>query len=167
MGAAKLSCILAEGPEHDDTMCYAVVVSTTSEDDLSKLNTALVQFSRDIPEGTGQAFLRYPNKWYLGSKDGCSCAFRHLENPNVEALGFSEPVDWSPEDQEDIEATFQVVRIFKSLLAKNSKLDCVDTWLDTDLEMEPLADLKVDLANLPESHFRFFEGYRFELVADA
>ncbi|NJD04985.1 MAG: hypothetical protein FIA97_00615 [Methylococcaceae bacterium] len=147
-------------------MCYALVVSTTSDDDLSQWNTALVQFSRDIPEGTGKAFLRYPNQWYLGSKEGCSCAFRHLENPNVEALGFSEPVDWSPEDPEDIEATFQVVRIFRSLLSKEAKLDCVDTWFDCDLKIEPPADLLVDLATISESHFRFFEGYRFELVAN-
>jgi hypothetical protein len=148
-------------------MCYALVVSTSSEDDLSQLNTPLVQFSRDIPGGTGQAFLRYPNQWYLGSKDGCSCGFRHVEKSSVEVLGFSEPVDWSPEDPEDIEATFQVVRIFKSVIAKDAKLECVDTWFDSDLERAPPTDLKVDLASLPESHFRFFEGYRFELVANA
>lgn len=167
MGGARLSCILAAGPENDRSMCYALVVSTTAEDDLSQWNTALVQFSRDIPEGTGLSFLRYSNKWYLGSKDGCSCGFRHLDYENVEALGFSDPLEWWPEDQEDIEATFQVVRIFRSLLTQKAQLDCVDTWFDCDLEMEPPEDLKVDLANIPESHFRFFEGYRFELVANA
>jgi len=144
-------------------MCYMTVVSTTSENDLSELNSELVQFSRKIPEGTGQSFLRFPNKWYLGSKDGCSCGFRHLDGANVGPLGFADPVEWWPEDPEDIAATIQVIRGFKSLLAQGAKLDCVDTWCGNDPGAKLDGEMIVNLIEIPESSFRFFEGYRFDL----
>ena len=90
-------------------MCYMAIVSTTSEADLTTLNTPLVQFSRNVNAIPEAALLRYPNKWFLGSKDGCSCAFRHLDQ-NATDLGFSEPVDWWEEDQEDIDATLQYAK---------------------------------------------------------
>lgn len=96
-------------------MCYVTVVSTTSQRELTQFNTALVKFSRQLPGVPQESFLRYPSKWYLGSKDGCSCGFRHLDHGNEE-LGFAEPVEWWPEDQEDIDATLEVLRVFKALL---------------------------------------------------
>jgi hypothetical protein len=146
-------------------MCYMAIVSTTSEADLTALNTPLVQFSRNVTAIPEAALLRYPNKWFLGSKDGCSCAFRHLDQ-NATDLGFSEPVDWWEEDQEDIDATLQAVESFHTILRGGHKLDCIDAWASDSKEPKNLAgDLVVDLDEVGAKSFRFFEGYRFELVA--
>ena len=146
-------------------MCYLVMVSTTSEADLAALNTPLVLFSKDVSAIPEAAFLRYPNKWFLGSKDGCSCGFRHLDQ-NATDLGFSEPVDWWEEDQEDVDATLQVVEAFYKILHGGDKLDCIDAWANDSKEPKNLAgDLVVDLNEVGAKSFRFFEGYRFELAA--
>ena len=89
-------------------MCYCLVLSTTSKDDLSMFNTDLVQFSRELPTISDTARLSFPYQWYIGSKSGCSCSFRHLYS--IE-LGFGEPVEWYPEESDDIETTRQVVEI--------------------------------------------------------
>ncbi|WP_220814208.1 hypothetical protein [Pseudomonas paralcaligenes] len=107
------------------TMCYMTVISTTSEVDLTLLNTPLMQFSRSISGVPEAELLQYPQKWFLGSKDGCSCDFRHLDRGSAD-LGFSQPVDWWPEDQEDIDATLQVLEVFRSILAGGHDLDCID-----------------------------------------
>lgn len=143
------------------------VISTTSESDLSEFNTPLVRFSKEMPKVQVEAFLQFPHKWFLGSKDGCSCGFRHLDHGNEE-LGFSEPVDWWPEKAEDIEATRQVVKIFKLILGNGSKLDCIDAWAQ-DEEDEPRlsGDSLVDLETVSEASFRFFEWHRFELTHES
>ena len=147
-------------------MCYMTVISTTSNHELSEFNTPLVQFSRKLPQVPEESFLRYPNKWYLGSKDGCSCGFRHLDHGNEE-LGFSEPVDWWPEEQEAVEATHQVVRVFRALLSEGAKLDCVDPWVQDKKQAPKLfGELVVNLAAISESSFRFFEGHRFEFTSE-
>jgi hypothetical protein len=146
-------------------MCYMTIVSTTSEADLTKLNTPLVQFSKDIAGIPEIIFLNYPNKWFLGSKDGCSCAFRHIGDGAIE-LGFSEPVDWWEEDQEDLDATLQVVEAFRTILRDGHKLDCIDAWASDNKEPPRLAGyLEVNLSEISAQSFRFFEGYRFELSA--
>jgi len=147
-------------------MCYMTVISTTSERELSEFNTPLVQFSRQLPQLPEESFLQHPNKWYLGSKDGCSCGFRHLDHGN-EDLGFSEPVDWWPEEQEDIAATLQVVGVFKTLLSEGAKLDCVDGW-EQDKKQDPKlhGESVVNLAVIPETSFRFFESHRFEFISE-
>lgn len=147
-------------------MCYVTVVSTTSQRELTEFNTALVKFSRQLPGVPEESFLRYPSKWYLGSKDGCSCGFRHLDHGNEE-LGFSSPVEWWPEDQEDIDATLEVLSVFKTLLREGAKLDCVDAWTQ-DVEQEPslVGEIVVNLGTLQEGCFRFFEGHRFEFAGE-
>ena len=146
-------------------MCYMLIVCTTSGADLAALNTPLVQFSKDISAIPEAAFLRYPSKWFLGSKDGCSCGFGHLDQ-NATDLGFSEPVDWWEEDQEDVDATLQVVEVFHEILRGGHKLDCIDAWASDSKEPKNLAgDLVVDLNEVGAKSFRFFEGYRFELAA--
>lgn len=145
-------------------MCYMIVLSTTSERELSEFNTPLMQFSRQLPDVPEQSFLQYQNKWYLGSRDGCSCGFRHLDRGSVE-LGFSEPVDWWPEDQADLDATRQVVGVLKALLNDNAKLDCVDAWLqDAPKEHTLEGQLAVDLVTTSETSFRFFDGFRFDIT---
>ncbi|MBD9417543.1 hypothetical protein IB234_23505 [Pseudomonas sp. PDM16] len=146
-------------------MCYMTIVSTTSEADLTKLNTPLVQFSKDITAIPEVTFLNYPNKWFIGSKDGCSCAFRHIGDGAIE-LGFSEPVDWWEEDQEDLDATLQVVEAFRMILRDGHKLDCIDAWASGNQEPQNLTgELAVNLNEMSAKSFRFFEGYRFELSA--
>ena len=147
-------------------MCYITLVSTTSERDLSDFNTALVQFSRELPEMPEEAFLQHKNKWYLGSRDGCSCGFRHLDHENRD-LGFSQPVEWWPEEPEDIEATLQAVNAFKTILKEGSKLDCVDAW-EKSIEQEPRlsGEMVIDLSGLPDVNFRFIEGHRFDFTSE-
>lgn len=146
-------------------MCYMTFISTTSDHDLSLANTTLVQFGREEPDPRVQSHLKYKNIWHLGSQHGCSCGFRHLEKANVE-LDFSEPVDWWPEDEKDIEATIQVATIFRDLLNQKEKLDCIDLWLgDRKTESLVTEERAVNLALVPSNHFRFFEGHRFEFTA--
>lgn len=145
-------------------MCYMTVLSTTSDRDLSEFNTPLLQFSRQLPHVPEESFLRYPNKWFLGSKDGCSCGFRHLDRGNQE-LGFLEPVDWWPEEKEDIDATLQVVGVLKDVLREGAKLDCVDAWAQDQKNDPKLSgELVVNLTSISEANFRFFEGCRFEFA---
>lgn len=111
-----------------------------------------------------EAHLRHLHRWFLGSRDGCSCGFRHLEAMN-EAQGFAAPEDWWPEAQEDIDATGQAVSAFSSLLAAGGALDCIDVWLDDDRDKLRLTGEKIiDFTQIPEFAFRFIEGYRFEFV---
>lgn len=143
-------------------MCFTTVVSTTSDMDLSQFNTRLIQFSRQLPGIPEEAHLRYSTKWHLKSQYGCSCGFRHLGQGDDD-LGFSEPLDWMPEDPEDVEATHQVVNIFRNLAREGARLDCIDAWTHNDEEEAvSIKELAVNLAAIPDSGFRFFSGFRFE-----
>src|SRR5215831_16626864 len=106
-------------------MCYTILLSTSSSEDLSVQNCALVHFDKNIPECLSTNRLLYPHVWRVGSRSGCSCSFRHLYS--VE-LGFGEPVDWYPEESEDIAATLTFVKIVKSILAQGAYVDCLDVW---------------------------------------
>jgi hypothetical protein len=141
-----------------------IVLSTTSEKDLSELNSPLINFSRDLPNVPEVSLLKFPNKWYLGSKEGCSCGFRHLDHGNEE-LGFSDPVDWWPEDDEYIEATKEAVSAFMAIAKDSAQLDCIDAWA-SDVKKSPIlhGEMNVNLGRLPVSSFRFFEGHRFEIT---
>ena len=143
-------------------MCYMVVVSTTSTFDLTQLNTPLVKFSKDVSNVPEAVFLKYPHKWFVGSKDGCSCAFRHLGSDAIE-LGFTEPADWLEEDQEDIEATRELAEKLSAILSENHQLDCVDAWANDSDEPVPLAgSIEVDLHAMSARCLRFFEGYHLD-----
>ena len=70
-------------------MCYNLYLSTDNQKKLSEYNTELVKFRR-IGKSDKSCFttlLKNSNKWYVGSKSGCSCTFRHLAS--IE-LGFGE-----------------------------------------------------------------------------
>jgi len=146
-------------------MCYVTLLSTTSEDDLARNNSGLVTFSRVLPGVPEEKYLRYHSKWYIGSKAGCSCDFRHLVASSV-PLGFGEPEGWFPEDRENIEATKQVISVIRKLVSAGAEVDCVDAWAHGKEEAEPLAgDLEVDLAEVSDARFRFFEAYRFTFTS--
>lgn len=145
-------------------MCYMIVLSTDSDRDLTLLNSDLVVFAREMPASPQAALLRYRHRWYLGSCEGCSCGFRHLERSST-SLGFGQPEDWFPEEPQYVAATIEAVAALRAILADGATLDCIDAWASDNPKPEPLAGtLSVDLGTLPAAHFRFFEGHRFVFV---
>jgi hypothetical protein len=140
------------------SMCYILLLSTTSEEDLTKYNNEFVRFTRDLPVITDTEKLKYKNRWYIGSRTGCSCAFRHLYS--IE-LGFHEPVEWYEEEPDDIEATLQLIRLIRSLVEKGEGVDCMDTWEHQDTDPISEVELEVDLAKVSNAAFRFFENHHF------
>jgi hypothetical protein len=142
-------------------MCYMTVLSTTSGDDLARHNNELVQFSRELPGIPEEKYLAFPYKWFIGSKSGCSCSFRHLCKESIE-LGFTIPVDWYHEEESDIEATRQVCAAIRTLVTTGTQVDAVDAWAHGQTEAAPLNDtIEVNLAKVSDDTFRFFENYRF------
>lgn len=139
-------------------MCYVVLVSTSSSKDLTIHNNELVRFSRDLPEIVACKYLKYPHKWYVGSKAGCSCVFRHLYSVD---LGFGEPVDWYPEDPDEIAATIQLIEVIRGLLVGGEAVDCIDAWHHSEMDPVSAKALEVDLAKVSNGEFRFFENYHF------
>lgn len=139
-------------------MCYVLLLSTTSDADLTIHNNKLVRFSHELPQIAAVHALQYANRWYIGSQSGCSCSFRHLYS--VE-LGFGEPVDWYPEEPEEIDATLQLIHIIRTLVVRGHGVDCIDVWEHQD--MHPVAPdaLDVDLGVVKDSAFRFFENHHF------
>ena len=140
-------------------MCYALLLSTTSNEDLSQFNREEIRFNQKVPEHLPVDRLLYPSKWYVGSRTGCSCSFRHLYEPD---LGFGVPEDWFPEEESDIQATQIFVRFVRSLLAKGEKVDCIDAW-EGNSEM-PFAQLTVNLSQIRDEEFRFFENHHFDFA---
>jgi hypothetical protein len=137
-------------------MCYSLLLSTTSNRDLAASNNELVRFSRDLPAIPEVSDLKYAHKWYVGSRSGCSCSFRHLYSVD---LGFGEPVDWSKEEQEDIDATLQVIAMIRSLIVSGESVDCIDAWLRSEASQP--TELIVSLGTVSDREFRFFENYHF------
>ncbi len=142
-------------------MCYQVILSTTSKEDLSSYNGDLIRFSIELPEIPETSLLKYLHKWYLGSQSECSCTFRHTR---ADSLGFGEPEDWYPESTEAVEATLKVVEIFRELVSQGNQLDCVDVWEHEDMYPAKAGDMEVDLSKIKNSEFRFFENYYFNFT---
>ena len=139
-------------------MCYTLLLSTTSPEDLSVHNTDLVRFTKDLPQIAEVAVLKHEHKWYVGSKSGCSCSFRHLYS--IE-LGFGEPVQWYKEEPEDIDATLQVIQIIREIVARGESVDCVDAWPRQETASAVTRQRDVDLSSMKDSEFRFFENHHF------
>jgi hypothetical protein len=139
------------------------IISTTSDIELTNYNSKYVVFDKVIPSLPEEVFLQHAHKWYVGSKDGCSCGFRHLMSENYPDLGFSEPEDWFEEDQEDIEATIELFIVFNEIISSGSKLDCVNAWAgDSNNAPKLSGDIIVDLTKVSKKTFRLVENYRFE-----
>lgn len=115
-------------------MCYTLVLSTTSSDDLSRFNEQGITFNKNIPDLPPIQHLRYTNKWAVGSRTGCSCSFRHLYGPEFD---FHAPEDWFPEEKSDIEATLKFIRLIRSLIEKGEKVDCIDLWISDGTQVPP------------------------------
>ena len=142
-------------------MCYSVYISTDTTEDLTAHNSELVRFERlsDSNNDPTTVLLEYPYKWYIGSKSGCSCSFRHLMS--IE-LGFSDPVDWYKEEQDDIAATQELYSVFFKIISSGYHIDLVDSWQGaqpSDIKM-----LDVSLTDVTITAFRLFENHMFKLT---
>ena len=146
-------------------MCYLTLLSTTADTDLSLLGTPLLRFAAAMPGVPEERYLRFAHRWHVRSRSGCSCQLRHLTGP-TDDFGFCEPVDWFPEEADDVEATRSFATIIKDLASRGERIDCVDAWAHGQPEPAPLAgDLEVDLSVIAAASFRFFENWRFSFVA--
>jgi len=141
-------------------MCYMVVLSTDSPVDLSGENDRLIAFSPELPDRVDADELVYPNRWFVGSAHGCSCGFRHLHGSSIE-LGFAEPVDWFPEEPDDVEATRKFAATVRRLVEQGARVDCIDAWDHDDPPRVAAGTVDVDLAQVSDEKFRFFENHRF------
>jgi hypothetical protein len=140
-------------------MCYTLLLSTTSTEDLAKFSTGLLRFDATIPARLSADKLLYPNKWYVGSRTGCSCSFRHLAGPEFD---FGVPQDWFPEEKLDIEATLQFIGVVRSLLLNGARLDCIDLWEGHDAE--GIRWVSVNLGLILDEEFRFYENHHFDFM---
>ena len=140
-------------------MCYEVYLSTDSPEDLTTRNSELVRF-RVVDPGTDPVIrlLDYPQCWYVGSKSECSCTFRHLHSID---LGFGEPVDWYPEEQDEIKATHELYATLSSLLSSGYHVDLLDQW--NGAQPVGITTLNVSLNDVPANAFRLFENHKFRL----
>ena len=142
-------------------MCYAVFLSTTSAEDLARHNSDRLRFSREVPDEAAVGALHYPHQWYVGSKSGCSCTFRHLHSTE---LGFGPPVDWYPEEGDEIAATLEFIAVVRALAEAGERVDCVDVWSGEAGTHDFGEPLVVDLSTVADADFRFFEDRRFDFV---
>ncbi|MBK8814833.1 MAG: hypothetical protein IPN42_04665 [Methylococcaceae bacterium] len=141
-----------------------VLLSTDSPEDLTKYDKPLISFSTELPALAEALQLAYPYKWFVGSRDGCSCGFRHLYIGSVE-LGFGEPEEWFPEEAGDIQATVCFVKVVSNLLANGASVDCIDAWGHESSEADLSGTVDVNLNIISELKFRFFENHRFVFTA--
>ncbi len=145
-------------------MCYVVLLSTTSDADLARHNSEFLRFERELPGCAAVAALRYPNRWYVGSKSGCSCTFRHLHSTE---LGFGPPVDWYPEEADEIAGTLAFVAVVREIVEAGARVDCVDAWTKEAGTNTAGERLEVDLGEVGDADFRFFEDRHFDFVDTA
>ncbi|MGD9612391.1 MAG: hypothetical protein AB7V22_05755 [Kiritimatiellia bacterium] len=141
-------------------MCYMLFVSTDCAEDLATRNTDLVRFEKPDPRFPAPPELRHAHVWYVGSKSGCSCTFRHLCRENVE-LGFREPENWFPEKPDAIAATKQLHAVLAEIVGRGGQVDLADTWCGE--ETRSLQPREVSLSQVPADRFRLFEGWLFTL----
>jgi hypothetical protein len=145
-------------------MCYGVYISTDSPKNLAESNSELVRFEKVTDPNSDPciSLLEFPNKWYVGSKSGCSCTFRHLHPASVK-LGFSKPEDWYKEEQDELDATRELYGTLSNILSSGYQLDLVDRWEGS--QPGDVTTLDVSLDKVPERAFRMFEDHKFRLKA--
>lgn len=141
-------------------MCYQVFLSTDSQEDLSRHNSTFLSLETlaDSNSDPCTVLLEFSNKWYVGSKSGCSCSFRHLSS--IE-LGFTDPVEWYVEEEEDIEATCQLYDVLNHLISSGFQVDLVDSW--NDANPQDITTLAVPFDKVSRTSFRLFENHKFRL----
>ena len=139
-------------------MCYLVYMSTDFPGDLTQHNSILINFNNHFSnfEPEIRDLLLYEYHWYVGSKSGCSCTFRHLSSVEI---GFGKPVDWYEENSDSIKATRIFYDVALSLISSGNTIDCIDIWSGTIKDQ--IKRLKVDLSTIKRDEFRFFENHHF------
>jgi hypothetical protein len=143
-------------------MCFSLYISTDSPEDLRSCTTELVRFQKaedyEYKATEFISILQFPNRWFVGSKSGCSCTFRHLHCSAVD-LGFGAPEGWYEEGQDNLDATQQLYQVIHNLLRSGFRLDCIDHWAGA--EPKDITVLPVSLQAVSKEAFRLFENYRF------
>src|SRR5512137_2522773 len=132
-------------------MCYCLCLSTSSSEDLTRYNSELLRF--EPPDRADDvavkkdclSVLRNPHVWFVGSKAGCSCTFRHVVEDSDD---FREPEDWCPEEEGTVKATIELYRAIASLRAAGHQVDCLDLWIDTPADQ--IREKSVNLGTVPE-----------------
>ena len=139
-------------------MCYLVYMSTDFPGDLTQHNSILINFNKHFSNCEPEIvdMLLYRHHWYVGSKSGCSCTFRHLSSVEI---GFGKPVDWYEENSDEIGATRIFYNVALSLISSGNKLDCIEICAGT--RKDQIKRLKVDLSTISRDEFRFFENHHF------
>jgi hypothetical protein len=136
-------------------MCYAVFLSTTSPEFLSKYNFDAVSFVREASaqemDKPYLAMLNHSFKYFVSTYGGCSCHFRHVEERDEL---FAPPVDWSPEDPEDVEATGKLYDLLLQIVSSGHRVDLIDVWNDDEV----VEKIEVDLSTVPKEAFRLVNG---------
>jgi len=136
-------------------MCYSLYLSTSSREDLTKYNSELLRFKPPGPaDEKWVGLLRHEHKWFVGSKSECSCTFRHFSTTE---LGFIEPQDWCPEDEDNIRATAELYRVIRGLLCAGEHVDCLDLWYDA--KGNDIKEMRVTLSTVSEKQFLLFENH--------
>jgi hypothetical protein len=147
-------------------MCYGVYISTDSPKNLAEFDSEFVRFEKVTDPNSNPCIglLDFPNKWYVGSKTGCSCTFRHLP-PSVVELWFSEPVDWYEEEQDDLDATRELYGRLSDILSSGHQLDLVDLWEGSQERSQSgdITTLDVSLDDVSEREFHMLENHKFRL----
>jgi len=137
-----------------------LIFSTSSEADLSKHNSGLLKFDKELPPLAECNELKYQYRWYVGSRDGCSCGFRHLHISAVE-LGFDLPQDWYEEEDEDIAATMEFFEVVRSLVADGYEVDCIDVWGHQTDVSTTVETMELLIGDMPPGKFRLMEARHF------
>ena len=141
-------------------MCYMLYLSTDCAEDLATRSTDLMRFEKPDPRFPAPRALRHAHVWYVGSKSGCSCTFRHLCRGNKE-FDFQEPQDWFPEEPDAIAATKQLYAVLAELVRRGGPVELADVWCGE--ETRALQPREVSLSRVPADRFRLFEGFLFTL----
>ncbi len=143
-------------------MCYMVYISTDSPKNLAESNSELIRFEK-VTDTTSEpclSVLEFTNKWEVDSKSGCSCTFRHLYINSIE-LGFSEPVDWYEEGEDELNATGQLYQVLNDIMSSGYHVDLVDRWQGA--QPEDITTLEVSFNDVQRRSFRMFENHKFRL----
>lgn len=147
-------------------MCYSLYISTDSTEDLRSRNTDFVTFQKaedyEFKAPEILKILEFPHKWFVGSKSGCSCTFRHLFSTD---LGFGPPEDWYEEEKDAVDATGELYDVLAEILSLGHRIDCIDMWAGAD--ERDIRVLQVSLDSVARDAFRLFENHRFVLHKDA
>jgi hypothetical protein len=79
-------------------------------------------------------------------------------------LGFSEPVDWYKEGQDELDATRELYRVLSDLVRSGHELDLVDRWEGS--KPEDIMTIDVALDDVSERAFRMFEDHKFRITKE-